>query len=68
MDTNGNIRAALSVQIEKQLRSTLQVEQFYSKHMKVVIEVVQKVRPLKSHKSESMLVVREVEVDRLSLG
>ena len=67
VDNKGDIRAALSAQIERQLRSTLQAEQSYRRN-KVVIEIVEKRRPLKSNKSESMLIVREVEIDRLSIG
>lgn len=65
MDNKGDIRAALSAQIERQLRSTLQAEQSFRKN-KIVIEIVEHRRP--SHKSESMLVVREVEIDRISIG
>lgn len=68
MDNNGNIRARLSAQIERQLRSTLQDEQFYTKNIQIVVEIVETRRPLKSPKSESLLVVREVEIDRLSIG
>lgn len=67
MDNKGDIRAALSPQIERQLRSTLQAEQSFRKN-KIVIEVLETRRPLRSNKSESMLVVREVEADRLSMG
>merc|ERR1712098_804872 len=38
-DNKGDIRAALSGQIERQLRSTLQDEQRYTRGMKIVIEV-----------------------------
>lgn len=65
MDNKGDIRAALSAQIERQLRSTLQAEQSSRKN-KIVVEIVEQRRP--SHKSESMLVVREVEIDRISIG
>lgn len=65
MDNKGDIRAALSAQIERQLRSTLQAEQSFRKN-KIVIEIVERRRP--SNKSESMLVVREVEIDRISIG
>ena len=66
VDTEGDIRAAFSQQIEKQLRSTLQEEQKGNRGMRVVIEVIEDRWLRKGTETETRLVVQEIEIDRLS--